>query len=127
MPTGPLAAGRPLCGLAPMATVLACRARPPWSAVLPDVAVGLDALLADLVGDLPLVGDRVGLQAHALLGDGALLDHRLLGPERHLVLLLRDVAAGECGVAVGVRDRLALDADLLALHRDGRGDVLGDD
>jgi hypothetical protein len=43
------------------------------------------------------------------------------------VLLLGELPAGHRRVAVGVGDRLALDADLLALHRNCRGHVLGDD
>jgi hypothetical protein len=35
------------------------------------------------------------------------------------VLLLRDLGAAGGGVQVGVGDRLALDPDLLALHRHG--------
>src|SRR3954447_8174834 len=89
------------------------------------VALGLDLLLADVLADGLLVGLHVLVEADALLRDGALLDDRLLGVERDLVLLLGDLRAVESGVAVGVRDGLALDADVLALHRDALRDVLG--
>src|SRR3954464_4385285 len=79
------------------------------------VALGLDLLLADLLADGLLVGVDVLAEADALLRDGALLDDRLLGVERDLVLLLGDLGAVERLVDVRVGDRLALDADLLAL------------
>ena len=43
------------------------------------------------------------------------------------MLLLADVAARHRRAAVGVGDRLALEADLLVAHRDGLRDVLGHD
>src|SRR4051812_17024988 len=97
----------------------------PWLAE--SLAVGLDALLADLLGDRLLVGVDVLVEAHALLGDGALLDDGLLLVQHDLVLLLGDRRAVHRLADVGVGDRLALDADLLALHRDGLRDVLGHD
>src|SRR3954449_5712596 len=81
------------------------------------VALGLDLLHADLLADGLLVGVDVLVEADALLRDRALLDDWLLGVERDLVLLLGDVRPVEGVAAVGVGDRLALDADLLALHR----------
>src|SRR3954449_947771 len=42
-------------------------------------AVDLDLLLGDGVGDLALLLDRVLVEAHALLGNRALLDDGLLG------------------------------------------------
>src|SRR5215216_2517313 len=86
------------------------------------VALDLDLLLADLLGDLALYGDGLGVQTDPLLGHGPLLDHRLLLAEGDLVLLLGDGRAAGGGVDVGVGDRLALDPDLLALH--GHGDRL---
>src|SRR4051812_49537272 len=47
--------------------------------------------------------------------------------QHDLVLLLGDRGAVHRVVEVRIRDRLALDADLLALDRDRLGDVLGDD
>src|SRR4051812_27152998 len=91
------------------------------------VAVGLDLLLAEVLADGLLVGVDVLVEANALLGDGALLDDRLLGVERDLVLLLGDLRAVERLVDVPVGDRLALDADLLALDGDGLRHVLGRD
>src|SRR3954451_18095750 len=91
------------------------------------VALGLDLLLADVLADGLLVGMDVLVEADALLRDGALLDDRLLGVERDLVLLLGDRRAVERLVDVALGDRLALDADLLALHRDRRLDLFGDD
>src|SRR5215210_564260 len=88
--------------------------------------VGLDLLLANLLGDLSVLADLVLREAHALLRHGLLLDHRLLLVEHHLVLLLGDGRAVGRRSGVGVGDRLALDADLLALHRNRLGDVLGD-
>src|SRR3954451_17067974 len=74
------------------------------------VALGLDLLLADVLADGLLVGVDVLVEADALLGDGALLDDRLLGVEGDLVLLLGDLRAVERLVDVRVGDRLALDA-----------------
>src|SRR5215203_4084992 len=81
------------------------------------VVVDLDLLLADLLGDLALLGHRLGVQPDPLLGHGPLLDHRGLFVEGDLVLLLGDGRAAGGVVEVGVGDRLALDPDLLALHR----------
>src|SRR5215211_6979943 len=89
------------------------------------VAVDLDLLLADLLGDLALVGDGLGVQPDPHFGHGPLLNHRGLLVEGDLVLLLGDGRAAGGGIAVGVGDRLALDPDLLALHRHGLGDLLG--
>src|SRR4029450_9436205 len=83
------------------------------------VAVELDVLLADLLGDLALVGDGLGAEADPLLGHGPLVDHHFLLAEGDLVLLLRDGRAAGGGIQVGVGDRLALDPDLLALDRHG--------
>src|SRR4051794_12874688 len=91
------------------------------------VALGLDLLLADVLADGLLVGVDVLVEADALLGDGALLDDRLLGVEGDLVLLLGDGRAVERLVDVRVGDRLALDAGLLALDRHALGHVLGRD
>src|SRR5215218_6154837 len=81
------------------------------------VALDLDLLLADLLGDLALFGHGLGVQTDPLLGHGPLLDHRLLLAEGDLVLLLGDGRAAGGVVDVGVGDRLALDPDLLALYR----------
>ena len=89
--------------------------------------VGLDLLLADLLGDLAVLGDGLGAQAHALLGDRLLVDDDLVLVQHDLVLLLGDGRAVQRVVAVGVGDRLTLDPDLLVLNRDGLGDHLGDD
>src|SRR5215211_3185957 len=91
------------------------------------VAVDLDLLLADLLGDLALVGDGLGVQADPLFGHGPLLNHRGLLVEGDLVLLLGDGRAAGRGVDVGVGDRLALDPDLLALDRHGHLLGLGHD
>jgi hypothetical protein len=51
------------------------------------VAVDLDVLVADLLGDLALVGHGFGVEADALAGHGPLVDHRgLLVVEGDLVL-----------------------------------------
>src|SRR3954451_25237873 len=105
------------------------RARLPPRSVLAALlgAVDLDLLLGDRVGHLALLLDGLLVQAHALLRDGALLHDGLLGVERDLVLLLGDRRAVGGLVDVGVGDRLALDADLLALHRHRRLHLVGDD
>src|SRR4051794_17563713 len=90
------------------------------------VVVDVDALGADGVGDLALIGLDVLLQPHALLGDRALLHDGLLGVQRDLVLLLGDGRTVQRRVAVGVGDRLALEADLLAPDRHGLGDLVLD-
>src|SRR5215212_3998464 len=87
------------------------------------VAVDLDLLLADLLGDLALLGHGLGVQTDPLLGHGPLVDHDLLLAQGDLVLLLGDGRAAGGSVEVGVGDRLALDPDLLALYR--HGDRLG--
>src|SRR3954468_16235786 len=89
------------------------------------VALGLDLLLADVLADGLLVGVDVLVEADALLRDCALLDDRLLGVERDLVLLLGDLRAVERLVDVGVGDRLPLDAGLLPLGRAPLLRVLG--
>src|SRR4051794_9372676 len=71
---------------------LRCAACLPAAVGLVD-AVGLDLLLAELLGDLLLLGDGVLVEAHALLRDHGLLDDGLLGAERDLVLLLRQLGA----------------------------------
>src|SRR5215212_9853515 len=91
------------------------------------VALDLDLLLADLLGDLALVGHGLGVEADPLLGHGPLVDHDLLLAQGDLVLLLGDGRAAGGGVEVGVGDRLALDPDLLALHRHRDGLLLGGD
>src|SRR5215218_3516568 len=90
------------------------------------VALDLDLLLADLLGDLALVGHGLGVEADPLLGHGPLLHHRLLLAQGDLVLLLGDGRAAGRGIQVGVGDRLALDPDLLTLHRHGHLLGLGD-
>jgi hypothetical protein len=55
--------------------------------------VGLDALLAHLLGDLALLANGLGVQTDALLGDRLLFHDRLLPVEDHLVLLLGDLRA----------------------------------
>src|ERR687895_1753649 len=89
------------------------------------VAVGLDPLLADLLGDRLVLGHGLLVHAHPLLGHGPLLDDRLLLVEHDLVLLLGDLGAGQRLVDVRVGDRLALQPNLLAAHRDRLLDVLG--
>jgi len=89
--------------------------------------LGLDALLADLFGHGLLVGVDVLVQADPLLRHGALLDDRLLGVERDLVLVFCDLRTGRRGVDVVIGDRLGLDADLLALEGDCLLDVLSHD
>src|SRR5215210_7510163 len=76
-------------------------------------AVDVDLLLADIVADLLLVGHGLLVEPDALDRDGFLLDDRALLGENDLVLLLGDLRAGQRRVAVGVGDRLPLDADLL--------------
>src|SRR5436305_1288711 len=93
----------------------------------PDVTVGLDLLLADVLAHRLLFRDGVLFQAHPLLGHRALLDDGLLLGEHDLVLLLRDVGPRHCAVGVALGDRLSLDAYLFALYRDRLGHVLGDD
>src|SRR3954452_21673926 len=61
------------------------------------------------------------------LGTVRLFDHRLRFLEGHLVLGLRDLRARHRLVDVLVRDRLAVDARLLAAHRHGVLDVFGFD
>src|SRR3954452_6943497 len=91
------------------------------------LAVDLDLLLGHGVGDLALLLDGVLVEAHALLGHRALLHDWLRGVQRDLVLLLGDRGAVGRVVDVGVADRLALDADLLALHGHRRLHLVGDD
>src|SRR3954453_6897553 len=78
------------------------------------VAVGLDALLADLFGDRLLIGLLLGAETHALLEDDLLVDDRALLVQHGLVLLVGDLRAVERLLDVARVDRLALDADLLA-------------
>src|SRR3954464_8017273 len=91
------------------------------------LAVDLDLLLGHGVGDLALLLHGVLVEAHALLRHGALLHDGVLGVGRVLVLLLGDRGAVGRVVDVGVGDRLALDADLLALRRHRRLHLVGDD
>src|SRR5215210_6093778 len=88
-------------------------------------AVDLDLFLRHGLRHLALLLDGVLVEADALLRHRALLDDRLLGVERDLVLLLGDRGALGRVADVGVRDRLALDANLLTANRDRRLDVLG--
>src|SRR5215213_11986 len=88
-------------------------------------AVDVDLLLADLIADLLLLGHRLLVQPDALHRNGFLGDDGTLLGERHLVLLLGDVRAGQSGVPVALGDRLALDPDLLAAHRNGDRLLLG--
>src|SRR5215218_9651567 len=88
-------------------------------------AVDVDLLLADLVADLLLLGHRLLVQPDALYRDGLLGDDGALLGEGHLVLLLGDVRTGQSGVPVALGDRLALDPDLLARHRNGDRLLLG--
>src|SRR5688572_19027654 len=84
--------------------------------LLPPVATGavvdVDLLLAHLLVDGPLLDLDVLLHPHPLLRDRALLGDDFLLVEDDLVLLLGDRRALRRAVDVGVRDRLALDADL---------------
>src|SRR3954447_6680058 len=80
-------------------------------------AVDVDLLLADLVADLLLVGRRLLVQPDPLYRNGFLGDDGTLLGEGHLVLLVGDVRAGQGGVPVTLGDRLALDPDLFAAHR----------
>src|SRR5215207_7301582 len=89
--------------------------------------VGLDLLLADLLGDLVLLDDRLLVETHALLRHRALLDDGLLGVQRDLVLLLGDRGTVHRRADVRVGDRLALETDLLAPDGDRRLHVLGHD
>jgi hypothetical protein len=75
--------------------------------------VDVDLLLADRLGDLLLAGDRVLGQTHTLFGNDALLNYKLLLVQHDLVLFLGDLRARRRPVAVGVGDRLALEANLL--------------
>src|SRR4051794_29688157 len=83
--------------------------------------VDVDALGAHGLRDRLFAGLDVLFQANAFLGDGALVRHDFLLVEHDLVLLLGERGAVERVVDVGVGDRLALDADLLAADRDGLG------
>src|SRR5829696_9471645 len=89
------------------------------------VRVGVDLLLADLVGHRHLIGHGLGVEPDPLHGYSLLLHDGPLLAENDLVLFLTD-GWTRGGIAdVGVGDRLALDADLFALHRNGLLDVLG--
>src|SRR5688572_7189499 len=89
--------------------------------------LGLDALLADLAGDGFLLGDLIGGQADALLGNGPGLHHGFLLVEGDLMFRLGDVRAGQGFAAVGVGNRLALDPDLFMAYGDGLLLLLSDD
>src|SRR3954469_9742101 len=86
--------------------------------------VDVDLLAADGVGDLALFRARLLAEPDAFLGHDALLGDRLLLVQHDLVLFLGDLRAVHRVADVGVGDRLALDADLLALHRHGLRDGL---
>ena len=88
-------------------------------------ALGLDLLLADLLGDLLPIGDGVHGEADTLLGNDRLVDDDLVLVQHDLVLLLVELPTGLRGAAVGVGDRLALDPDLVAGDRHSAGDGLG--
>src|SRR5215207_1011919 len=90
-------------------------------------ALGVDLLLAHLLGDGPLVGDGLLVEPHALLRDCALLGNDLLLVQHDLVLLLGDVGAGRGTVPIAVSDGLPLDAHFLPLHRHAPRDLLGHD
>src|SRR5215217_8761397 len=95
------------------------QARPGASAAAAAAAVvDVDLLAPDLLGHGLLVDLHVLVEAHALLRHGALLDDRLLLVKHDLVLLLGDVGSARRRVDVGVGDRLAIEADFLALDRD---------
>src|SRR5688572_20122336 len=70
------------------------------------LVVDVDLLLADRLGHPLLVGHGVLVEPHPLAGHDPLLHHRLLLPQHHLVLLLRDLRTRGGGVQVGVGDRL---------------------
>src|SRR5215207_9563831 len=91
------------------------------------LVLDVDLLLADLLGHPLLAGHGVLVEPDPLSGHDPLLHHRLLLPQDHLVLLLRDLRAGGGGVQVGVGDRLALHPHPLPLDRDGLLDLLGGD
>src|SRR5829696_5748913 len=91
------------------------------------VAVDLDLLLAEGLGNLLLLDLGVLVEADALLGDGLLFDDGLFLVEDDLVLFLGDGGAVHGVAGVGVGDRLALDADLFAAHGDGLLDLVLDD
>ena len=82
---------------------------------------------ADGLGDLALLGLDVLLEPHALLR------HRRFSTtgssERSVTWCSSSEMSGPSSavVAVGVGDRLALDADLLAANRDGLGHLVLDD
>src|SRR3954469_22867902 len=99
----------------------------PSRAYLAAVVVDLDLLFAYGLGDLALVGVNVLVEPHALLGHDALLDYGLLLVQHDLVLLVGDGGAVGGGIDVGIGDRLALHADLLAADRHRLGDLVLDD
>src|SRR5690242_11339615 len=61
----------------------------------------LDLLLAHALGHVLVLGDRVLVQANALLGHPALVDHDLFLVKHDLVLVLGPVGAGGDRVAIG--------------------------
>ena len=68
-----------------------------------DVDVWLvDLLLADLLGDLLLLGAGLGAQADPLDRDGFLGHHRALGVQGDFVFFLADGEAGQRDVPVGL-------------------------
>src|SRR4051794_4328254 len=89
------------------------------------VAFGGDPLLAHLFRHGHLVGDGLGLEAHALLRHDPLLHVDLFLVQHDLVLLARQVGPGHGLAPVGLRDGFGDDPHLLALHRDGPLDLLG--
>ena len=95
-----------------------------WPSPFPVRLIHLDVFLADRFGDVLLVADDFLADPDTLFGHDPLVDHRLLlvqldGPLLHCQL---GVAAAFAG-----RDRLALNAQLLLLDRDGPVLLLGDD
>src|SRR4051794_8101538 len=86
-----------------------------------------DLLAGDVLGHGALLRLDVLVEAHALLRHDALLGDRLLGVEDDLVLLLGQLRPVHRGIDVRVGDRLALEAHLLPLDRDGLLDLLGHD
>src|SRR5918993_1387286 len=98
------------------------RRRPPAR-----VLVQFDLLPAGVLTDALVLGDGLGVGAKALDGHRLLVDHHAVLGQHDLVLLIAQVGSPERLVHVRVRDRLSLEAHLLA--GDGDRDVLllGDD
>src|SRR5215204_4533482 len=96
----------------------------PSPSPLPIRLLDLDLLLADRLGDMLLIADDLLADPHALLGHDPLVDHRLLLAQLDGPLVRRHLGIP---VAFAGSDRLALDAQLLPLDRDGPVLLLGDD